>query len=289
MPLTDEIKQILGDKADENALLEMLEPEASKYLETKGHIIRTKDQDESYINTQVEERIKPKISELHKKYDEDFFEILGERKAPNEKTYEFAKRKLAELKESAAGKGGDQVLQDKIKQMEISMNEMKANHATELSSIKQKAFQSSLDSKISSFLDSTNIAIPAHLTTDEEKNAFVANQKRMLKADFISTFTAKEDENGNLVFYKGETLQASNKDGKPLTASEIIAANYSTYFAKQQNPKGGAGSGQGGNPDKGFATRSEVYEYLKEQGLDENSKEFNDKAVEFIRKYGLTK
>lgn len=288
MPLTDEIKALLGDKATEETLIEMLAPEATRHLESKGHIIRTKDQDESYISSKVEEFIKPRIAELHKKYDDDFFEVLGERKSPNQKTYDFAKEKLAELKSLRATAGkGDQVLQDKIKQLETTISTIKSTHEGEISALKEASFKTSLNAQISSVLDAVTIAIPAHLTTDTEKAAFIASQKQMLKADFLQNFTAKEDENGNLVFYKGESLQSSTKDGKPLSASDLISENYKHYFAKDVRTQGGAGSGQGGDHVNGFKTTQEVYNYLKEQGIDEESKEYSDKALELIRKHGI--
>lgn len=70
---------------------------------------------DNFAKIEVEKRIGDEISKVHTQYDNDAFEILGERKAGNEKTYNFLKRKLKELKEAA---GGSQVLQDKIRKLE---------------------------------------------------------------------------------------------------------------------------------------------------------------------------
>jgi hypothetical protein len=91
----------------------MKKADAIKYFEDKGDdadfIVRTQDEETTLLANhalKVEEEVIPgKISELHKQYDEDFFEATGQRKEHDEKTYTFGKRLLKEYKARAGSVG----------------------------------------------------------------------------------------------------------------------------------------------------------------------------------------
>ena len=285
MPLNEELKALVGEKYTDAQILEMLEPEAQSHLESKGHIIRTKEQDDQYIGSQVEAKIKDQISTIHKRYDEDLFELTGERKNPTEKTYDFLKRKVIELKESAKGKS-EGVDKDKLAELQKALDEAKADKDKSLSEVNEKHFKKALNLTLSSELDKATIAVPTHLKTDDEKQNFVSTQKRMLVKDFLESYTAKEDDEGNIVFYKGDQLQANIKDGKPLSASDLIAQNYSHYFVKSDRQQGGAGTGKTGDPET-FATREDVHAYLKSKGLDDSTKEYGDQLLKICKEHGV--
>jgi len=60
--------------------------------------VATESDHETFLNNFEETKIAPKISELHNKYDEDIHSVLGVRKNADEKTYDFLKRTLSEMK-----------------------------------------------------------------------------------------------------------------------------------------------------------------------------------------------
>lgn len=86
----------------------MKKDEVLKYVESQGDvdfIVRTEAEDKTFLENYgkkiEEEQIPSKISELHNRYDEDIFSVTGQRKNPTEKTYEFTKRILGDLKTKA--------------------------------------------------------------------------------------------------------------------------------------------------------------------------------------------
>lgn len=86
----------------------MNKEEALKYLEEKGDssfIIRTEDEEATFLQNhakKVEDEIIPgKISDLHKRYDDDILSVTGLKKNPTEKTYDFTKRILSDYKTRA--------------------------------------------------------------------------------------------------------------------------------------------------------------------------------------------
>lgn len=285
MPLPEEVKALLGETYTEAQLLEMLEPEAQSHLESKGRIIRTKEEDDSYIGSQVEAKIKDQVSNIHKRYDDDLFELTGERKAPTEKTYEFVKRKITDLKKSAEGKG-EGVDKDKLAELQKALEEAKNDKENSLKEVNEKFFKKVLNTTLSGELDKATIAVPGHLKTDDEKQNFVSIQKRMLVKDFLETYTAKEDEEGNIVYYIGDKIQVDIKDGKPLSASDLIAKNYSHYFVKSERQQGGAGTGKN-NSEGVFKTLGDLHDYLVGQGISESSKEYSEKKLKLAKDHGI--
>lgn len=122
----EDIQEALKDESMKGKLVTALTPDVQKALESTGMIIRSKEQDEAYVNAKVEPlvevKIKDQIKSVHEKYDQDLLELTGDRKKPEEKTYDFLKRKIAEIK---ASKGGDDVDKDKLKSLQDSLEKMK--------------------------------------------------------------------------------------------------------------------------------------------------------------------
>jgi len=56
---------------------------------------------ENHLADQVEKKIKPEIAKVHQAYDDDLFELTGERKQPTEKTYDAYKRIMSRTKKDA--------------------------------------------------------------------------------------------------------------------------------------------------------------------------------------------
>lgn len=291
MPLDQAVKDALGDKFTEAQLIDQLMPDVQTKL-GETHIIRTKEDDDSLVSSrvtqEVDAKISAKISEAHQKYDDDIFEITGLRKKVNEKTYEFNKRVLADLKAKAAGAGGDQALKDQITSLTETLTQKDNDHATELTKIQQGAFEKQLKLIVKAEFDGRNIDIPAKITTDEAKQKYINDQKRLLEQDFLSKYTPKEDSEGNIVYYLGEKIQQNTTNGKPLTASELISADYGSYFSAPGNKQTGAGSGKEGIPAEGFSSTEQVYEYLeKSKNMEPGSLAFTNEARKLIKEHGI--
>ena len=292
MPLDEAVKTILGANFTEAQIIDMVTPDVQTKLGAT-HVIRTKADDESYLASHVKQgvdaEIGGKIGELHQKYEDDIFEITGIRKKTTEKAYEFNKRLLKELKTKSDASGGDQALKDQIATLTETLTNKETEHATALTSVQQKAFAKQLSIVVKSEFDTKIIAVPAHISSDEDKQKYISTQKRILEQDFLSKYTPKEDNEGNIVYYIGDKLQSSTVNGKPLTASELIAAEYSTSFSAMEGKKqGGAGSGKDGIPADGFSTKEQVYAHLETvKGLTPLTKEFTDQARKLIKEHGI--
>jgi len=211
----DEIKAAMADESIKGEVLEFILPDAQKHLEGKGHVIRTTEQDEAFYKNKFEADVKTVISDLHKKYDDDIFEILGERKGPTQKTYEFLKEKLKTAKEKASGTG-DQVDKDKVTQLQALLDQAITDKDTAVQAIQEKYFKKSIDGVVSGQFDQASIETPLHLKTEEEKQTYVSNQKRMLKNDFLLKYTAKEDAEGLSLGCQLQQDQILHKQGKEL-------------------------------------------------------------------------
>jgi hypothetical protein len=86
----------------------MKKEEVLTYIESKGDssfVIRTEEEENTFLANhakEVEEKtIGPKIADLHTRYDNDVFSVTGLKKEPTEKSYDFIKRVLGDLKTKA--------------------------------------------------------------------------------------------------------------------------------------------------------------------------------------------
>lgn len=303
MSLTiDAVKsEITANPAFKTEVFSSLKDDFLSELKTSGLIIRSADEEQEYLTNyekniipgKVEAQIGQKVKEVHDRYDTDLFEITGEKKNPNEKTYDFLKRKITELK-NKPGKT-DSVDADKIRQMEEKLNSMKDYVSPdEITKLKNEFFGKEVSGKVIGSLSQLPIAVPPHITDEKAKQDYAAMQRNMIKADFLSRFIPKQDKDGNVVYYLDETLQTNPQTAKPLTEAELIAANYAGYFVPPATAKTGMGSGsggQGGNVDVNevsLKTKLEVQAFLNKKGLNSGSREFNKEYSRILTAYAIT-
>jgi hypothetical protein len=248
-------------------------------------VVRTKEQDDQFVQSSVEKILPQKVEEkfnlkFKEKLDEmdaTIEQLTGEKKEVKEFTTDFAKRAF----KAYHSKGGDPVTKERVKQLEDSLNTMKTDYEKKLSDSEGKLFSKEIDWQMNGELDKVNIALPVHLKTDQEKQGFITQQKALIKQGFLSAYQPKKDDQGNIVFYKGDQPQLSQKDGKPMSAGELIAKDYAPWFVPagiQQGGTGiGAGNGQGaGLPSGGFKDKESIHAYLAANGIEAGSKKYMD-------------
>lgn len=290
MPLTEEVKAVLGEKFNEDALIEMLTPDFTTKMGAT-HVIRTIEDDNSFVSSKAKElkdaEIGNHVGTLHQYYEDQLLS-LGYKKNSNEKTTDFQKRVLADLKVKADhSTGGDEVLKQQIQSLTSSMEALKNEKETEVSTLKDQYFKKQVDGMLSSTLGSVAIALPATVKTDAEKQSFAESTRDLLKTKLAANYTIKEDNDGNVVFYKGDQLQMSATNGKPLTAAEIVTRDFSSYIDTGAASKGGAGSSGQGNASGSFTTKKDVYEHLKANGYEEGSNRLTQAAMKIITEQGI--
>ena len=186
--------------------------------------------------------------------------------------------------------GADVVkLNDELEKFQLKMKTQETKGMSFEDMLRKDITAEQLKSVIGSEFNKVTIAVPVHLKTDAEKQNYINKQKSLLEADFLATYTPKEDNEGNIVYYHGDKLMNSTQDGKPLSAEQIISANYSAYFDVSTGRQGGAGSGQSGSSGGTFSTTEDVYKHLESKGLVRLTGEFNKEAAKLIKEHGILK
>lgn len=293
MPLNDEVVALLGDKFTQDQILDQLLPDAQTKLTASGHVIRKKEDDESYVASKAREltdaEIGTKLGGVYQNIEDVIKEVTGIVKKSNEKATDFNKRVLKELKIQAdSATGGDEALKQQIQTLTANLETATTEKETAVSTIKSDYFKKQVDFALSAELNGLNLAVPSHVKTDDEKKAFVANQRRLLKLQLTNDYTIKEDNDGNITFYKGDQLEKSQKDGKALSASEIIARDFTPYIDITIPKGGGAGSQGGGNAGGAtFQTKEEVMNHLKANGFEEGTQKFSKEYAKIIKEQGI--
>ncbi len=293
MPLNDEVIALLGDKFTQDAVLDMLLPDAQTKLTASGHVIRSKEDDDSYVASKSREltdaEINSKLGGLYQGIEDQIKEVTGLTKKSNEKATEFNKRVLKELKIQAdQATGGDDALKQQVQTLTANLETAIGEKETAVNDIKSNYFKKQVDFALSAELNGLNLAVPAHIKTDAEKQAFIANQRRLLKLQLTNDYTIKEDTDGNITFYKGDQLEKSTKDGKALSASDIIARDFTPYIDVTVPKGGGAGSSGGGNAgNPTFQTKQAVMDHLKSTGLEEGTQAFTKEYGKIVKEQGI--
>lgn len=297
MPVTiDQVKEALQTPEIKTEVLNLIKAD--------GFVIRSKDEDATYIANHeknvipglVSQQIGDKIKEVHDRYDQDIFDATGLKKDPNEKTYEFTKRVLKNLKEQAekAGKDGDKVLRDQLNDLTTKLKGYDGYVAPdEVNKIKSEYEKKEITFRVTSSLDKKPIAAPAHITDEKGKQAYAATQRNLLRTDFMGRFTAKQNGDGKTVYYEGETLLTNTADASPMTEEQIIDKYYGSYFVPEKKPAGGAGSGaSGGSGDPGEATlktKADVMTYLQDvKKLIVGGRDYNKEFQRIMQEQGIT-
>jgi hypothetical protein len=301
MPIT--VEQITAEFTAQpelkTALIGLVESDVLTGLKSKGLVVRTKDEETEFINNYEKNVIGPKIKSVHDQYDNDLFELTGEKKLPTEKTYEFMKRKLTALKAESKAGNNDPVLADEIKALSAKLKERENYVAPdEVEKIKGKYFADSVSLRLGSSLDKKAISVPAHITDEKAKQSFIETQRRFIKNDFVSRFTAKQNDSGEIVYYEGDKLLTDAKTAAPKTEQQLIDESYSGYFVPDKKPAAGAGSGSGGSgkePDANEATlktKEDVLNYLtnkfEPEGIRQGNPKFNSEYGRIIKDYAIT-
>lgn len=115
---------------------------------------------ENYKTSVIEAEFDPQTSKIYKGIDDDIFSVIGERKKPTEKIYDFLKTKLTDLKTRA---------------------ERVADLEAEITTLKQSKPD---DAKLQEIRDLQNQIKKIKSQHDEELNAFAAKtQKSLIKSD----------------------------------------------------------------------------------------------------------
>ena len=216
----------------------MKKDEVLKYVETKGDesfIVRTEAEEKTFLDNfgkQIEEeKIPSKISELHNRYDEDVFSVTGLKKNPTEKSYDFIKRVLGDLKTKAEkansfeteiaslkkqladGTGDKKTLAD-LEAVQRAYKELEEKSKGEVETLKKISEQKEIRYELTSALSGFNFKKGI---TEPVRKAFVDQ--------VINELTSiAELRDGKLVFLDkaGNPMRNAHNTLNPYTAKELL-------------------------------------------------------------------
>lgn len=281
-------------------LVELVETEAIDHLKTKGHVIRTKDEETAFLTNYEKEKIDPRVEELYSGIDKDIHASTGIPKNTNEKTYDYLKRvitplttEVKDLREKlkiGLDKNGDELSKQQIRALEQKL-EAKEKEVTNLTELKNKEVSELKQNfTINEALIGKKIAVPASVP-DDKKAAYIKQKRDFINAQFKANNTAVEVD-GKIVYKQGETIRLNSKTQKPMTAEEIIEEDFQFEFEIEKKPAGGAG-GSGGAGGAGNAEESEVtdkttlYAFLAKKGFPLGSKEWQTNAERIAKEKNI--
>lgn len=250
--------------------------QALEVLKEKGYIIRTAEEDESHLAAHTEEKAntlaEKKMGEKWKTRVEEFEtkikSLTGIDKKPGENAMAFLERAVPELKSADLKR-----LEENYKAQLEAVNGRLNEKETEIVQIKGEYTKGSIKSDIQSAIDARTIALPGHLTTDEQKAQHTNWQKKSVVDGIMSKYTG-EVVDGKVEYSLNGEVQRNKQDGKPLTASEIVERDFSFVFTPKESPKGGTGSGPNNSQVSEFTTKDEVVTYLKGKGMKVGTNEY---------------
>ncbi len=282
-------------------LVELVETEAVEHLKTKGHVIRTKDEETTFLANYEKEKIDPRVEELYSGIDKDIHKSTGIPKNTNEKTYEYLKRVLNPLVnevntlkkqiERGLDKNGDELSKQQIKALEdkLAAKELEVSNLTELKNKEVSELKQNFT--INEALIGKKIAVPASVP-DDKKAAYIKQKRDFISTQFKANNTAVEQD-GKIVYKQGDKIRLNSKTNQPMTAEEIIEEDFQFEFEIEKKSAGGAG-GSGGAGGEGNAEESEVtdkttlYAYLNKKGWLVGSDEWQKNLTRIAKEKNIT-
>lgn len=276
----------------------------TNFIKEKGgspdeFIIRTTDEETTYLENfktaEVEKAISPKISEVHTRYDEDIFGVTGLRKKPDEKTYDFNKRILAELKSKAdktsvfeqeiaslkekVGKNADAKLLADLENTQREFADFKTAKEAEIEKMRKENDQSKKRS-----------VIEAELNTFEFDPTIKENVLKVYKQTVVNELMENSEyREGSLVFLddKGNPMRNKANNLAAYTANEIVAERLKDVVKQKRVIPGAPPLGDPkGNPrvvPDSVKTKVELADHLMKEGLKRGSKEYDEAYLELSK------
>jgi len=294
----------------------------------KGLVGFAKDTDEgkevleNFAKMKLEDEIKAKVSEIHKRYDDDILEVLGVRKKGDQKTYDFVKELLAEYKKVKDTGGDDKdkkvkELQEELKKLQDSGEFNKHWKETYEQALakweeKEKELTEAVKSKDTEFFKAQ---VVSDLTTGRSGLKFndaipqVAIDA-IIKEHERTILDKAKMVDGKVVYVKEDGTQWMNGEFKPISSSEIWAEKLKDLLSSGNSGSGGNAEtkitnpivkvGEGDNAttklvlDKAkFSTKMEfqreIEKVLSAQAVPMGSKEWNELSDSAYKEYEVDK
>lgn len=274
----------------------------------------------NHAKAHFDSNIGTKIGETHSMYDEIAFEVLGERKDPTEKSKEYYRKKFERLKELEASQGGDHA--QEIKRLKEELKQVKENPGNNdyWHKVHTQA-TSDWESERNSFTEKINKlkgelsgnTVGSDLSTGLAGLEFNPNIPKAAIEATVADIKRKAIANsriddGKVVYLKDDGNPRLNAKYEPITAAELLKEDLDEFLKKQGSPGGGADKDKKGGihtVDKGgksteilsldktkvttkLAFEQEASRVLVAQGVEKNSKRWNELKDAAYKEYGVS-
>jgi hypothetical protein len=225
----------------------MKKAEILKALEGQGDtsdfILRSQDEENTFLENYSKGKIDTAISEVHKRYDEDLFKLTGKHKDGSEKTYDFNKRVLSEyigkvqdfetqistLKEQVKNSGGDKHLKTELESVQKQFKEYKEEREAEKAQYEKKYQKTLIRAEITKALGEFKLK-----TMDEDVRKVFLDK---VVDDLVSTAEFRDDA---LVFLDSEQKVLRNKNNSlnPYSPKEILSEKLKSIVDAERRVEG---------------------------------------------------
>jgi len=270
-----------------------------------------------------DEKVGSYTSDIYNKLDNDIFEVTGLRKEANEKSYDFQKRILADLKKKAEDNSSntpeeikkykDQIkeLEEKVKNGESSshwkesfeevvqkLKENEENFKSEIQKRDEQLLQQNVDVDITKGLSGLKL----NEDLPESVRRAMINQ---VKNNLVKSAQVID---GKVVYHDEDGKPIRNKQYQPADAEYLLKEQLKDILATDKKPGGGAppsgtgevittGTGDSTTMklvlDKGsFSTKQEFLtqaeKALQDKGISRTDKDYNKLIDEANKEYGVS-
>lgn len=254
---------------------------------------------DNYAKSKIEDAQSEVTKSIHNQYDEDLYNIFGERKSTNEKTYNFLKRKYEDLSNKSKE---SEPLRKKIEQLEKDLQENAGDKQIkkDLEDLRQK-FQKEKESWETKETELSKTLMRNRLNNEFDKAMIGFKFKKDIPDAVRDTFVEKvkgalsgsaEFVDGNLVFRDADGKTVTNDKFEPITAKDLLSKELESILSNEKKidgvPKVEEGEDEEGNPvlkvvNPNAKSREEVTKYLREAGIAKGTPEYNKHYKEFTK------
>lgn len=272
----------------------------NSFLEKQGYVVRSKDQDSSFLQTHTQQEINKVIGERNAQFEATILETTGIGKTQGEKFHEYHKRALSEkLKEvnelqtklkglEEKGVSGSELAQQYKRDLEAARSQITSLNTEWEKKLQDKegeVFSTKVNTDIEKIIAEVKAVIDPTIKPDLVEDIISARISKFYaenKAANLDGITVWKDSNG--------VTQTNKKDGKPQNTKERLLPYFENIMNKQRQ-QGGSGSGDSGQGGEGqtqpkwkettlppeIKSRVQLGEYLiKSLKLDASTKDYTD-------------
>ena len=266
-----------------------------------------------------EQTIGKRIGELHGEYDRDVMDVTGMQKNQGEKTYNYVKRVLSELKTKAQeasqftpqieslkseiagykksiaeGKGTEEMAKQ-LHDAQTLLKQSKEAYEVEKEAIKKErdeAIKEARNIRLESEFSRSQLRFKGAYPESVQKTLIEAAKSQILSeytTDFVEGKVVFRDKDGNIAINKENALN-------PYTAQELLSMRLKDALDTEE--RRGAGTqkmpAQGASLDftqaKTQVLADEIiYDYLSKKGIPRGTREFSEEVAKLRKEAGVEK